>query len=410
MTTLTASKQELLEAFQYVGIARGDVVYVASSLAALGLMDEPIEGTLWALRGAVGKGGTLVMPAFDFGFCRGDPFDPQRTPSACGQLSEAFRSIAGAVRSTSPPFSTVTAVGPRAAEIVGIESLTSFGRDSIFQYLRDIEAKHLLIGCGFNEGVAHVHWLEELAEVPYRYWKKIEGEVIVGGEARHRAFFMYARRRDVDVRVDADPLGAAFEEAGHVRVTTVGLCRIRAFDLNAFAAFAEPLFKEDPLVVLDPACRKPFLRGRTPVTGIDHIGIVSPYADRIREFLRSLNCDLSHEGLVDELGVRCEYFSGLEVKLEFVNPVAKGSCVDGHLRHNSTAPLHHIALTVSNMSEAIEFFKAKGYGLLDGRFHLGPKPGQRVTFLSPVATGGLLVELVCNDAKEYEVLGGETPW
>ena len=405
MTSLAVSRRDLLDGFRSVGLERGDVVYAASSLAALGLMDHPVEDTLWALREAVGAKGTLVMPAFNFGFCRGEVFDPRKTPSTCGQLSEAFRSLTGTVRTTSPPYHGVTVSGPRADEIGGIESLTSFGRDSVFQYLHDIGAKHLLIGCGYDEGVAHFHWLEELREVPYRYWKKIEGEVVSDGHCRRRVFFMYARRLDLGVELDADPLGQEFEDAGYVCSTVVGLCRIRAFDLGDLKAFAAPRFAKDPLVILKPDCRGHFRHRRTPVKGIDHLGVVSRYSDRIRDFLRSISCDLSHEGVVRELGVQCAYFSGLDVKIEFVDPVAPENCVAGHLQQNPTSPLHHIALEVSDMDEAVEFFKTKGYAPLDGKFHLGPQPGQRVTFLSPIMTGGLLVELVCDDAGEHDFLG-----
>ena len=70
-------------------------------------------------------------------------------------------------------------------------------------------------------------------------------------------------------------------------------------------------------------------------------------------------------------------------------------------------PLHHLALEVSNLEEAVAFFKNQGYDPLDGEIYLGPKPYQRVIFLNPIQTGGLLVELVCNDGQAYQVYGGK---
>jgi aminoglycoside 3-N-acetyltransferase len=367
-------------------------------MASLGLMSNPVGDALWALREAVGGDGTLVMPAFNFGFCEGEVFDTCVTPSNCGILSEAFRALPGAVRSVSPPYHGVVADGPLAGEIGAIVSSTSFGRDSVFQYLHDVGARHLLIGCGYDEGVAHFHWLEELREVPYRFWKRMDGRVVENGQVRSRSYFMYARRLDLDVRLDADPLGFAFEEAGVVHAHTVGLCKLRAFSLCDFKTFAEPRFIQDPLVILRPECRPQFKRERSPVIGIDHIGIVSRYADRIRDLLGVLNCALSHEAVVKELGVRCRYYSGLDVKLEMVEPVAEKSCVDGHIRNHPALPLHHIAFNVTRMDTALAYFQAKGYAPIDGRFHADPLPGRRVIFLSPMTTGGLLVELVCDDA------------
>ena len=115
---------------------------------------------------------------------------------------------------------------------------------------------------------------------------------------------------------------------------------------------------------------------------------------------------MAYEGLVQEIGVNCQYYDGLNVTIEFVDPVREGSRVDKHLQRNPTSPLHHIAFEVDNIAEALQFFKDRGYEPLDGQFYHGPKPYQRVIFLSPVQTGGLLVELVTNDGKEYQAYGG----
>ena len=407
MPTLTVSRDELVAAFRALGIETGDVVYVASSLAALGMMENPVGDTLAALQTIVGAEGTLVMPTFNFGFCHGECFDRDNSPSQCGKLSEAFRKQSAAVRTNAPPFHSVCATGPRATEISTIESVTSFGRSSAFQWLHDVGAKHLLIGCGFNEGVAHVHWLEELHQVPYRYWKRFEGDVVCGGQTRRAAFFMYARRMDVDVQLDADPLGADFERAGHLRRETVGLCRIQAFDIRTFKRFADPLFEADPLLVLRPESRRHFGRQASPVRGIHHIGIASRYAERIREVMFAAALVPVAEGVVEKLGVRCAYLDGLNVKIEIVDPVRHNSCIEGHLGRHSTSPLHHIAFEVTDMDQALAYFREKGLSPLDGRFHAGPEPGQRVIFLSPLSTGGLLVELVANDGLPVDIEKGE---
>jgi aminoglycoside 3-N-acetyltransferase len=393
----------LVEALRGAGVRAGDVVYAASSLAALGAMEHPVETVLAALREAVGRGGTIVMPAFNFSFCQGEPFDREKTPSNAGVLSEAFRTLPGALRSWAPPFHSVAALGPEADRLAGLESVTSFGPESVFQALVDMDARHVLIGCGFHEGVAHFHWLEERHQVPYRYWKKFEGDVVLDGVARRRAFFMYARR--LETRVQADALGERFEAAGHVRHATAGLCRIRAFGLGDFAAFFDPVFKLDPcaMLVAGGGTAGP----GSPVRGIDHIGVVSRYADSIRELLAALPCHLAFEGEVAELGVNCQYYNGLDVRIEIVDPAREHSAVDNYMQRYPNAPLHHIAFQVTSFDEALPYFEARGYRPLDGRFYLGPKPYQRVTFLSPVASGGLLVELVADDGRAYRAYGGE---
>ena len=276
MSRLKPSKTDLLDGFRKIGLQKGNVVYIASSLASLGLMDNPVDDTLWALREVVGNEGTLIMPTFNFGFCQGDVFDRENTPSSCGVLSEAFRQLPDAFRTWSPAYHSVSVVGAKAQEISEIVSITSFGRDSVFQYLHDIDCKQLLIGCGYEDGVAHFHWLEELHEVPYRYWKKFEGEVVLDGKAIHRSFFMFARR--LEITPNADLIGEKFEQSGLVKQTDIGLCRLRAFDIKDFKGFIEPYFVENPLAIIPESQKESLESSSSPVTGIDHIAIASRYS------------------------------------------------------------------------------------------------------------------------------------
>jgi aminoglycoside 3-N-acetyltransferase len=406
MSLLKVTPDALRNGLRTVGLKRGDTVYVASSLAALGLMANPVDETLGALRDVVGPEGTLVMPAFNFDFCNGLTFDRERSPARTGILAEAFRQLSGTRRTWAPPYHSVTAAGPRAEELTSLEALTSFGRDSVFQRLHDLGAKQLLIGCGFHEGVVHVHWLEEMVQVPYRHWKRFEGQILCDGRPQQRTFFMYARGERPKVSLDATPMGEAFAQTGAIKSTTVGLCRLQAFDLSVFAEFARPRLAENPLWLVAQDDRRGFTSIRSPVRRVDHLGIVSRYADRLREFFGAINCRLEAEGLVAELGVNCQYYSGLDVTIEFVEPTAATSRVANHVDRYPGCPLHHIAFEVDDLDAALPYFQARGYEPLDGQRHLGPRPYQRVLFLSPVQTGGLLVELVAADGRKVKSYGG----
>ena len=397
------TRDDLLSAFREVGLEHGDTVYVASSLMALGLMDDPIGSVLWALQEAVGPRGTLVMPAFNFDFCNGLPFDREHSPAQTGVLPEAFRMLSGTQRTWSPPFHSVTALGASAGDIANIRAMTSFGRDSVFEHLYRIDAKHLLIGCGYQQGVPHFHWLEERFEVPYRHWKRFEGDVIVHGKSFRRAFFQYVRSRTHSVSGDAEQLGQQFEVAGHVCETRRGLCRIRQFGLRDFAEYMDPLFANDPCVLLPREQARAFAPTKSPVIGIHHIGITSRYADNIRELIRSIPLQMRHEGIVHELGVNVQYFEGQNVRIEIVDPITKSSTVSRYQQQCPACPLHHIAFEVENMDDAIAYFESKGYFRMNGDQYPGPVPHQAAVFLSPAATGGLLTELIATNATNLSI-------
>jgi methylmalonyl-CoA/ethylmalonyl-CoA epimerase len=55
--------------------------------------------------------------------------------------------------------------------------------------------------------------------------------------------------------------------------------------------------------------------------------------------------------------------------------------------------LHHIAIEVEGIEDALSFLKGAGIPLVDETPRLGAR-GHKVAFLHPKATGGVLVELV----------------
>ncbi len=105
------------------------------------------------LHGALGEGGTLLMPTLPFSGLAtewaesGVVFDPRRTPSAMGLVTEMFRRGAGVVRSIHPTHS-VAARGPRAAAMCEGHHLcdTPCGIGSPYARLLEEDGSILLLG------------------------------------------------------------------------------------------------------------------------------------------------------------------------------------------------------------------------------------------------------------------------
>lgn len=240
---------DLERALSDLGIPAGSILYVTASLAGLVTMPQVAENTVRAVRALAGASGTMVIPSFSWDFCDRGHFDREHTPTHCGILAEAFRAAPGVRRTWSPPYHTVCASGPAASAITGIESRTSFGSDSVFQYLVDRRAWVLLIGCGFQDGAAHAHWLEETQGVPYRYYRPYTGTVTLNGRTRAATFHRYMRR--AGIQLNARPLELALESAGAIRHATAGLTLCSAFSLADFARVLVPVFQDNPLIMVD---------------------------------------------------------------------------------------------------------------------------------------------------------------
>ena len=244
------TKRDVIEKLEKVDIRKGDVIYVPSFTPILGNTENIIDDTIDALIEVVGADGTVVMPTFNWDYCKGEVFDPETSPSQVGVLTEMFRKRIGVLRSITPPWCTFAATGKMAKEIVGIKGTSSFGSDSILEFIYEINAKYVLLGCSYNEGAVHIHWLEERFEVPYRYWKQFKGQVKTKGELVKNISYMYARRLDTDVTIDSNHLTTAFEKTGKVKVEKLGLGELKSFRTKDYVEFMIPYFKKDTLVVL----------------------------------------------------------------------------------------------------------------------------------------------------------------
>jgi aminoglycoside 3-N-acetyltransferase len=158
-----------------LGVRRGDMLLVHSSLRSLGWVPGGSLAVVQALLDAVGQEGTLVVPtqtaenSDPAGWSRPPVppewwpvirehtpgFDPQRTPSSgMGAIAEQVRTWPGARRSAHPQTS-FAAVGASAEEVVAVHDLDSqCGERSPLAALERLAARILLLGVDFGSSTA----------------------------------------------------------------------------------------------------------------------------------------------------------------------------------------------------------------------------------------------------------------
>ncbi|KOG30561.1 aminoglycoside N(3)-acetyltransferase [Streptomyces resistomycificus] len=157
-----------------LGVGNAMTLLVHASLRSVGPVPGGGPAVLRALRGALGPGGTVVVPTFTEGnsltsrtyvrMTQGltrsqllsyrenmEPFSAASTPSdGMGRLAEEVRAAPGAVRSTHPQTS-FAALGPRAAGITAGHALDCLlGERSPLGRLYEEGAYVLLLGVGFE--------------------------------------------------------------------------------------------------------------------------------------------------------------------------------------------------------------------------------------------------------------------
>jgi aminoglycoside 3-N-acetyltransferase len=235
----TFTTDDLLDGLRTLGIAEGDVLFVHSSLAAIGPVEGGAESVIDALQQAVGPQGTLVFPTFTFSIverCPDEPYDPAATPSRVGALTEVFRKRPGVIRSRQPSHS-VAAWGRHAGEIVRDNHL--YGPCDIrgaFGAMVRLDATVVFLGTGFGPNTT-LHAVEDWAELPsmtpatYHYIdEKGRRQEIEYDKCpfQHRAFYT----------AESSEAERMLREAGLVREAGVGLARTYAVPMRGMVEAA----------------------------------------------------------------------------------------------------------------------------------------------------------------------------
>lgn len=132
---------------------------------------------------------------------------------------------------------------------------------------------------------------------------------------------------------------------------------------------------------------------------IDHLGIaVEDLQAAVRLFQDVLGLEFAGEETVAEQRVKTTFFPIGESSLELLEPTDPDSPIAKFLAKRGPG-IHHIALGVEDVAQAIEELKAKGVRLIDETPRLGAH-GAKIAFVHPKSTPGLLIELCQRDQED----------
>jgi aminoglycoside N3'-acetyltransferase len=250
---LRASRTQVADALQAVGLQRGDGVMVHAATQFLGVPEAGIGMYYAVMRDLLGieaGAGTLVVPTFTFGFAHGLVYDQRKTPSdQMGAFAEFVRLHPGARRSPHPMHS-VAAVGKHAQALAAIDTSGAFDPGSVFERMVELDFKLLLLGADVYY-TTMIHYCERRANVPYRYWKDFTGEVrLEGRPAQVRTYRMFARDLDLDPDVNATPVRLELEKRGLWSSVDLNYGKVACCRFCDFVTAAEDLLTEDPWVLV----------------------------------------------------------------------------------------------------------------------------------------------------------------
>lgn len=164
------TRAEVTHQLRDLGVTEGCVLQVHTSFRAVRPVEGGPEGLIDALLGAVGPGGTVVMPSWpddtDHGF---DPWVDPADPDL-GAVADLFWRRPDAARNDHP--AAFAAIGPAAAAVLRDPlALPPHEPNSPVGRVRDLGGQVLLLGVGHDANTT-IHLAELEAGVRYRRLKQ----------------------------------------------------------------------------------------------------------------------------------------------------------------------------------------------------------------------------------------------
>jgi len=143
---------------------------------------------------AIGIDGTLVLPTYNWDFCKGIDFNYKKTQSVTGVLGKVALKRDDFIRTTNPIYSFAVA-GKEKNNLYNLKHSSCFGEDSPFSYFHKKNVKYLSIGVDYKFlGFTPVHYVEEKVGVSYRYFKNFKGKYVdQNGERKDVIYKFYVK-------------------------------------------------------------------------------------------------------------------------------------------------------------------------------------------------------------------------
>lgn len=223
------------------------VVFVHSGLFPFGLIEGGVSGICEMLIDWVGHSGTLLMPTFTFR--KADAWHEHNTPSETGVLTEYFRKLPG-VRRTIHPIHSVAAYGKQAEYLTSEIDTSSFGQKSAFAKMFELKATNISLGTEFEGGATYLHYIEELAKVPYREYVELSTKVVNSkGERLDKNFKYFARIKKNDLEWDNNWVPVWDDLVAHnmIHLRKIGPAKIIYSDMHQAGNFFLQELNKNPL-------------------------------------------------------------------------------------------------------------------------------------------------------------------
>jgi len=126
---------------------------------------------------------------------------------------------------------------------------------------------------------------------------------------------------------------------------------------------------------------------------IHHVGVAVDDLDAAVElYQRVFGAELTHRASNEKDGLKAAFLRAGEAEVELLQPLRDDTPVGKFLAKRGPG-LHHIAVAVPDIDQAIADARAEGLEMIDAEPRIGLH-GTRIAFVHPKSVGGVLTEFV----------------
>lgn len=209
------------EYFNCFDMKSSKTIIIASDITPLAYfyihqgIDFQISSLITTLKSLISPEQTILIPTYNWDFCKGKPFDYQKSKSQVGVLGD-YALKDNDFKRTKHAIYSFAVYGKDRDKLCALDYKSSFGKESLFDYMYKTKALHIGIGIDFNLSYTFMHYVEEveyLNEISYRYLKTFKSKYIDEfGNEYIKDYSMLVRDLDKNVYMDLAPLGKVFIE------------------------------------------------------------------------------------------------------------------------------------------------------------------------------------------------------
>lgn len=214
------NSNQISEIFNNIGVKNGDGIFLHIDAFVIAFLEgnsieKKIDTLIDGIINCIGSRGTLVLPTFTYSSTKNQPFNPTKTKSEVGIVTEHFRKNKNVLRSSNPIFS-VASIGKLSENFQKSSTSDCFGEGTCFDLMYKNNFWIVTLGCSFDR-ITFIHYVDQFNNVSYRYFKNFKSFIINDSKKIESNIKYFVRDLDRQSSVNLNKLKLRLDELGFLK-------------------------------------------------------------------------------------------------------------------------------------------------------------------------------------------------